>query len=133
MNKQEVFEWVRETYGIEPDYPWNDWNAVLRHKENKKWFALVMELEENKLGLPGDKIVDVLNVKCDPVLIGSLRQQEGFFPAYHMNKDSWISILLDGSVPADEIKNLIELSHKLTIKNQNVKIDFREVRKNLRQ
>lgn len=117
MDRQEVFEWVKENFDTEPDYPWNDWNAVLRHEENKKWFALVMEVAENKLGLPGDKIVDVLNVKCDSVLIGSLRLQKGFFPAYHMNKDSWVTILLDGSVPADEIKNLIELSYKLTSKN----------------
>ena len=75
-----------------------------------------MELPECKLGLPGERIVDVLNVKCDPILIGSLRQQKGFFPAYHMNKDSWISILLDNSVSADEIKNLIEMSYRLTMK-----------------
>ena len=36
MNRQEIFEWVKATYGTEPDYPWNDWNAVLRHKDNNK-------------------------------------------------------------------------------------------------
>ena len=116
VDRKELFEWVRETYGTLPDYPWDDWNAVLRHKENNKWYCLVMELPECKLGLPGERIVDVLNVKCDPILIGSLRQQKGFFPAYHMNKDSWISILLDNSVSADEIKNLIEMSYRLTMK-----------------
>lgn len=116
MNRQEIFEWVKETYGTEPDYPWNDWNAVLRHKDNNKWYGVVMEVAESKLGLTGDKIVDLLNVKCDPILIGSLRQQKGYFPAYHMNKDSWISILLDVSVPSDEIKNLIEMSYNLTKK-----------------
>ncbi|EJW92779.1 hypothetical protein EVA_19113, partial [gut metagenome] len=30
----ELFEWVKETYGTEPDYPWHDWNAVLRHKQS---------------------------------------------------------------------------------------------------
>lgn len=75
-----------------------------------------MEISENKLGLPGDKIVDGLNVKCVPILIGSLRRQKGFFPVYHMNKDRWIRILLDGTVPADEIKDLVELSYQLTKK-----------------
>lgn len=117
MDRKELFEWVRKNYGSEPDYPWNDGNAVLRHKSNNKWYCLVMEIPESKLGLPGDRIVDVLNIKCDPILSGSLRQQDGFFPAYHMNKDRWISILLDGSVPADEIKNLIEMSYLLTKKN----------------
>lgn len=116
MDRKELFEWVRETYGTIPDYPWDDWNAVLRHKENNKWYGLIMELSERKLGLSGERIVDVLNVKCDPILISSLRQQKGFFPAYHMNKDSWISILLDNSVSADEIKSLIEMSYRLTMK-----------------
>ena len=75
-----------------------------------------MELEEKKLGLDGNRIVDVLNVKCDPILIGSLRTQPGFFPAYHMNKDKWISVILDETVPADVIKNLIDLSYQLTKK-----------------
>lgn len=116
MERKELFEWAKETYGTIPDYPWNDWNCVLRHKENNKWYALIMEVSESKLGLMGERIVDVVNVKCDPVLIGSLRMKPGFFPAYHMNKDKWISIILDGSVPEDEIKDLIDLSYQLTKK-----------------
>lgn len=114
MNRKAVFEWALETYGTEPDYPWKDRNAVLRHKGNRKWYGVVLEVVKNKLGLQGDDIVDVLNVKCDPIMVGTLRQKDGYFPAYHMNKDSWISILLDGSVPKEEIENLIELSYKLT-------------------
>ena len=116
MERKELFEWAKETYGTEPDYPWNDWNCVLRHKHNNKWYALVIEVSEKKLGLDGDRIVDVLNLKCDPLLIGSLRMKPGFFPAYHMNKDKWISIIMDGTVPSEEIKNLIELSYQLTKK-----------------
>lgn len=116
MERKELFEWAKETYGTEPDYPWNDWNCVLRHRHNNKWYALIMEIEETKLGINSDKIVDVLNVKCDPLLIGSLRMKEGFYPAYHMNKDKWISVLMDGTVPANEIMELIELSYSLTKK-----------------
>ena len=104
MERKELFEWAKEIYGAEPDYPWNDWNCVLRHKNNKKWFALVIEVNAKKLGLQEDKTVDVLNIKCDPMMIGSL----------HMNKENWISILLDGTVSADEIKPLLELSYELT-------------------
>lgn len=69
---------------------------------------------KKKLGIDVAGIIDILNVKCDPVLIGSLRMGPGFLPAYHMNKDKWISILLDGSVPDDEMKNFIDLSYKMT-------------------
>ena len=116
MERNKLFEQVKQIYGIVPDYPWRDWNAVLRLQDNNKWFAVVLEVQESKLGLPGDRIMDVVNVKSDPLLIGSLRQQSGFFPAYHMNKDSWISIALDGSVPADTIMNLVDISYQLTKK-----------------
>ena len=116
MERKELFEWAKETYGTEPDYPWNDWNCVLRQRHNNKWYALIMEIEETKLGINSDRIVDVLNVKCDPLLIGSLRMKEGFYPAYHMNKDKWISILMDGTVPDNEIMELVELSYSLTKK-----------------
>ena len=75
---------------------------------------MVVEVNAKKLGLQEDKTVDVLNIKCDPMMIGSLRMKEGFFPAYHMNKENWISILLDSTVSADEIKPLLELSYQLT-------------------
>lgn len=116
MERKELFDWAKKTYGTEPDYPWNDWNCVLRHKHNNKWYALVVEICESKLGLPGDRIVDVLNIKCDPLLIGSLRMKPGFFPAYHMNKDKWVSIIMDGTVPSEEILDLIKLSYQLTEK-----------------
>lgn len=60
-------------------------------------------------------MTDVVNVKCDPALVGSLRNKAGYFPAYHMNKENWISILLDGSVPMDEIQELVALSYHFTL------------------
>lgn len=116
IERSELFEWVKETYGTAPDYPWNDWNAVLRHAESKKWYAVILEVSVQKLGLAGNQIIDILNVKSDPLLIGSLRSKQGYFPAYHMNKEKWVSIALDGSVPDDEIKNLLDMSYKLTRK-----------------
>lgn len=121
MTRQEVFEWVKRQYKTEPDYPWMDGNAVLRHKGNRKWYGLVMEVGQGKLGIENDGNVDILNVKCDPLLIDSLRAQPGFHPAYHMNKDKWISIRLDGSVPDEEIKNLIGMSYELTAAKKKAK------------
>ncbi len=115
MGKQELLEWVKRQYGTEPDYPWADDNAVLRHRENRKWYGLVMEVERGKLGMPGAGSVCALNVKCEPVLIGSLRERPGFHPAYHMNKDKWITVRLDGSVAAEEIRNLVDPSYRLTM------------------
>ena len=72
-----------------------------------------MRVAKCRLGLAGDAPADVLNVKCDPILIGSLRREPGFLPAYHMNKNTWISILLDETVPDARIEFLLDLSYEL--------------------
>lgn len=114
--RDEVFKYVKKQYGTDPDYPWkNDYeNAVLRHRENKKWYGLVMEVSKQKLRLGGEGRVDVINVKCDPIMLGSLLENEGYLPAYHMSKTSWITILLDGTVKATEIFNMIDISFRMT-------------------
>lgn len=114
MDRQQVFDYVKTAYGLAPDYPWKDDNAVLRHADNNKWFGVILAVKRGWLGLSGEGTMDVINVKCDPMLISSLREKEGYHAAYHMNKDKWISIRLDGSVPEDEIRNLIDFSFGLT-------------------
>ena len=104
VTRQELFTWIRQQYGTEPEYPWHDRNAVLRHNDNNKWYGVVLEVSADKLGLPVAGIIDVLNVKSDPLLIGSLRGQDGYFPAYHMNKEKWISIQLGKPELDDAIK-----------------------------
>ena len=123
VTRQELFTWIRQQYGTEPEYPWHDWNAVLRHNDNNKWYGVVLEVSADKLGLPEVGIIDVLNVKSDPLLIGSLRGQDGYFPAYHMNKEKWLSIQLGKPELDDAIKDLLSLSHELTApKKRNRKL-----------
>lgn len=69
---------------------------------------------QNKLGLQGEELLDVVNLKCDQILIGSLRGEPGFFPAYHMSKDNWITAALDGSASDDKIKMLLDMSYQAT-------------------
>lgn len=114
MTREELFQWVKQEYGTEPEYPWKDSNAVLRRGDNDKWYGVVLSVSGKKLGLRKDTIVDVINLKSDPMLIGSLREQNGYFPAYHMNKEKWISILLGEAELDDPIKNLTALSFELT-------------------
>ena len=51
MTRQELFAWCMDQYGTEPEYPWKDRNAVLRHKDNKKWYGVILETGKNKLGI----------------------------------------------------------------------------------
>lgn len=114
--RKDLLEFAEEQYGTEPEYLWasSPDSAILRHSDNQKWYALFMEVQRNRLGLSGEDLVDVLDIKCDPILSGSLRMQEGFLPAYHMNKGNWISILLDGTVEKEAIFPLLEMSFELT-------------------
>lgn len=114
---KDVFDYAANTYGVEPDYPFSTapTYAVLRHLSNRKWFALIGDVRRDRLGLSGEGKIDIMNVKCDPILSGSLLMQEGYYPAYHMNHESWITILLDGTVPLEEICQLLDLSFELTM------------------
>ena len=116
MTRDELQRYIFDHYSTEPDYPWADApnHAVFRHGGNRKWFALVLDVPRNKLGLSGTQMIDVVNLKCDPILIGSLRGEPGIFPAYHMNKDNWITAALDGSAPDDTIRMLLEMSYAAT-------------------
>ena len=105
---------IQDYYGTEPEHLWARYPdyMVFRHSASQKWFAAILEVPKNRLGLPGDDPVDVLDIKCDPRMIGSLLSESGFLPAYHMSKSTWISILLDDdSVPDDKILPLLELSY----------------------
>lgn len=103
-------------YGSEPEHPWASHpdHTVFRHRGSRKWYAIAMNVKRRALGLEGEGSAWVLNVKCDPLLIDGLLQREGFLPAYHMNKRNWVSVLLNRTVSADEIRSLIEESHALT-------------------
>ena len=116
MNRNELESFIKETYNADANYPWPKYPnyEVFRHSSNQKWFALIMDVPKSKLGLQGTETLDVVNFKCAPLLIGSLREESGFFPAYHMNKDSWITVALDGSVSDEKIKMLLDMSYQAT-------------------
>ena len=116
MTRERLFRLVAERYGTEPEYPWLDSPefAVLRHSLGAKWYALVMKLPGKTLGLPGEGMVEALNLKLDPALVFILLEQPGFLPAWHMNKKHWITVLLDGSVPDELVEKLVDESFSLT-------------------
>ena len=87
---------------------------VFRHGNNRKWFAVIMEIPREKLGLAGGGDIPVVNLKCDTRLIGSFREETGIHPAYHMSKAHWLTVALDGTVDDDKLKFLLDMSYDLT-------------------
>lgn len=116
MNRAALENYILENYDTESDQPWAKYpnHCVFRHANNRKWFALMMRIPKRALGLSGEGALDVVNLKCDPILIGSLLGESGFFPAYHMSKGNWITVALDGSVPDEKIKVLLDMSYDAT-------------------
>ena len=114
--RNELLALIAAQYGVQPDYPWDSTPdaAVLRHLENRKWFGLIMRVSYKTIGISRRGQTDILNLKCDAMMLGSVLMQKGFLPAYHMNKSSWLTVLLDGTVPLTEITPLLQMSFQLT-------------------
>ena len=112
-----ILKYVKEKYNTRPDYPWKrDPNsAVLRHEDSRKWYGLIMNIQKSRLGLSDDATTDILNVRTDdPMFHDMMIQREGYLPGYHMNRQLWLTILLDGTAPFEEVCGMIDVSYKAT-------------------
>ena len=112
-----LLDYVKEKYGTIPEEPWEDNNhATIKTTNTKKWYGIFMSIPYKTLGLDKSGKIDVLNVKLNPDLIENLIDKKHFFPAYHMNKKYWITILLDSDTDLNLVKSLIDESFKLVEK-----------------
>ena len=117
--RKKIFEYVSKTYQSEIEFPWIKFPnyCVFRHKKNKKWYGLIMDIPYAKLGVDKKGIADVLNVKIDDFMLKEfLITQNGIYNGYHMSHDKWISVLLDGTVDINQIYDLINISFVATKK-----------------
>ena len=117
MTRDEFKALVADTYGITPDYPFGDEPhvPVFRHPQNRKWFAIMMHIPKAKLGIKEEGNIDIVNLKCAIEVMDSMWQEQGIFPAYHMNRTHWLSVALDGSVDDETIAFLLSVSYDLTL------------------
>ena len=115
MTKQEFYELCSSTYSTLPDYPFDEdfETAVFRHGDNRKWFALSMQVSRRKFGIDSDEVIDVVNLKLPTEMFGSFGASDGVYPAYHMNKLHWISVLLPDA-PSDVVQCLTNASFVAT-------------------
>lgn len=111
--RESVLNFALKKYGTTPDYPWWDLPdyAVLR-RPNKKWYALIMNISRDKLGLQGKEKIDILNVRADIFERSFLLSIDGVYPAYHMHKGNWLTIALDGSVDEKIVFSCLEMSYQ---------------------
>lgn len=115
---KEVIAYVREKYGDELEYLWKKFpdNAVVRRKDNKKWYAAILTVSRRKLGFDSDEMVEILDLRINPEKMESTVDNKRYFPGYHMNKKHWFTICLDGTVSIKEIFTRIDDSYILARK-----------------
>ena len=113
---------IQELYGNKPEFPWEKYPgyATFKNKESKKWYAIIMNINQEKLDKTTLKEVEIINLKLEPTEIEELLKENSFYPAYHMNKKNWITIILDNTVSDEKIMNLIKRSYSFTIPNKKI-------------
>ena len=109
MNRSQLDKYITDYYGVTAErlFEKNPGFQAYRHNDTKKWFAMIMDLPESRLGLDGQKIIDVVNLKW---------LEQGFYAGYHMNKENWITLALDDRVPDEKLRMLVDMSYELTRK-----------------
>ena len=115
---KEVIKYIKKKYNDYPEHLWEKFpdNAIARRKDNKKWYLVIMTVKKFKLGLEGDENTEIIDFRANPGEIGELTLKENIYRGYHMNKNHWITILLDGSMPIKEIYKYLDKSYELAKK-----------------
>lgn len=117
---KEIICYIKNKYQDELEYLWEKFpeNAIWRNKQNNKWYGLILTIEENKLGIKGNKKIEIIDLRYPKDDIKNIVDNKKIFKGYHMNKNNWITIKLDGSVSLEEIYNLIDISYDISLKSK---------------
>ena len=116
-NKQskEIIKYIKNKYNDELEFLWKDLDcAIWRNKKNKKWYGLLMKITKDKLGLKSNEEIEIINVQYPKEYQEQIVDNKTVFKAYHMNKQRWISIILDSNIKTYEIFNLIDQSYNIS-------------------
>lgn len=114
-NAREIIKYVKEKYDTPLEFLWEKLSdsAIYRRKDNNKWYAVLLKVEKNKLGLEGKGIVEIIDLKMQSENLKEIVDHKSFFPGYHMNKKYWYTIILDGTVSNETIFSLIDKSYEI--------------------
>jgi len=121
MTKEKLIDYCREAFGTEPDCPFEEdfETTVLRHRDSRKWYGIIMKIPRKRFGIESEEAVDVVNVKLPVEMFGSFGKSDGVYPAYHMNKRHLVSVILPDAAD-DLVEFLINVSFEAT-KTKNKK------------
>ena len=109
---KELIQYIQDSYGAKLEYLWKRFqnNAICRRTDNQKWFCLIMTVAGDKIGMDTPSPVEVIDLRAYPEDIERLLLDTRYLPGYHMSKKSWFTVVLDYSVPTEELTKKIEES-----------------------
>ncbi|AEV94367.1 MmcQ/YjbR family DNA-binding protein [Pediococcus claussenii] len=112
---QDIIKYIQQTYGDQLEFLWKKTpkNAIVRRPDTNKWYAALLTIPQNKIGLIGDIEITVLNLHVEPQKVESVVDNRTYFPGYHMNKKHWISVYLNNDEPIENILLLLDNSYRL--------------------
>ena len=122
---KEIIKYIKEKYNDELEFLWEkfDNNAIWRNKINQKWYGLLLTVTKDKLKINSNintnEIIEIIDLRYPKGENLNIVDNEKFFLGYHMNKNSWITLILDGRVETDTIKKLIDNSYNLSVGNSS--------------
>jgi len=122
LNDQDVENYLLSKPEASLYYPFGDDVKVFRVKS--KMFATIAHGSTAKSAKINDEGKDNfwVNLKCDPDEAAILRDIfPAVIPGYHMNKSSWNTIILNGSIPQGEIERMIDNSYMLVVSKMTKK------------
>lgn len=121
---KQIIAYVRDKYGDELEFLWkNSDSAIWRRKDSDKWYGALLIISKRKLGLNSDDMVEIIDLHLEPENMSELIDGVRYFPGWHMNKKSWYTICLDGSVSVEEICERIDVSYRLATSKKRRKKD----------
>lgn len=110
-----VIEYFKNKYGDRLEHLWASApdNAIVRRKDNQKWYAALLTISRKKLGFDSDDTVEIIDLHADSKDIPLIVDNKKYFPGFHMNKKHWITVCLDDSITDDELFEKIDESYIL--------------------
>lgn len=124
--RERLDAYTKEKYGIDPEtlpFSHEDYE-IYRHTETGKWFAVFVVKERSIFGLDGEGSAEIVCVKIrDRLLADMLMQQPGYLRGYPSRGWNWVSVVLDGTVPFEDISRWLDESYDATVsKAKNLKV-----------
>jgi Uncharacterized protein conserved in bacteria len=115
--RKKTIAYCEEKYGSKEEHPFDEdpyaASSVLRVGPQGKWYALFMGVPAKSMGFPSSEEIQIVNLKEKPEDMERIIDHIHVFPAYHMNKKYWITVLLDETLDFSHLSDLIEESYQL--------------------